>query len=89
VREEDDGYCELRLSDSFLGLYAQASDPTRKIGIDHFCFGMNGFEPEAIFERLERDIPDAAPSLEYDGQQVYVRDPDGVRVQFSDVKYKS
>lgn len=88
VRAEGEDYCEFRLSDSFLGLYAQASEPTRKIGIDHFCLGIDGFEPAAVFNSLKRDIPEAAPSLEYEGQQVYVRDPDDVRVQFSDLKYK-
>src|SRR5262249_14527457 len=36
---------------------------------------------------LEQSIPESHPTLEY-GDQVYVHDPDGVRVQLADVSYK-
>jgi hypothetical protein len=36
---------------------------------------------------LKAAVPEAKPTLEYENQ-VYVQDPDGVRVQFADVRYK-
>jgi hypothetical protein len=38
-------------------------------------------------DAIKRAMPEAKPSLEDQGQ-VYVQDPDGVRVQFADVNYK-
>jgi catechol 2,3-dioxygenase-like lactoylglutathione lyase family enzyme len=85
VRAEDPTFCELRLENSFLGLYAP--DAGQRFGFDHFCFGIEQYDPAAALARLKATVPDAQPTLE-PGNQVYVRDPDGVRVQFADVKYK-
>jgi len=85
VRAEDPTFCELRLENSFLGLYAP--DAGQRSGFDHFCFGIEQYDPAAALARLKAAVPDAQPTLE-NGNQVYVRDPDGVRVQFADVKYK-
>ena len=43
--------------------------------------------PSTALAKLKAAVPSAQPTLE-NGDQVYVRDPDGVRVQFADVKYK-
>lgn len=85
VRAEDATFCELRLENSFLGLYAP--DTGQRPGFDHFCFGIEQYDPAAALARLKQAVPNAQPTLE-NGDQVYVRDPDGVRVQFADVKYK-
>ena len=42
---------------------------------------------EAGNRALKAAVPNAKPTLESEGQ-VYVQDPDGVRVQFADVSYK-
>jgi catechol 2,3-dioxygenase-like lactoylglutathione lyase family enzyme len=85
VRAEDKTFCELRLQNSFLGLYSP--DPAERPGIDHFCFGIEHYDPRAALAKLKAAVPSAQPTLENE-DQVYVRDPDGVRVQFADVKYK-
>lgn len=85
VRDEGEDFCELRLDGGFLGIYAQ--DAGERSGFDHFCLGIENYEAKRVVHDLERLIPEAHPTLEY-GDQVYVRDPDGVRVQFSDVSYK-
>ncbi len=85
VRAEDPSFCELSLENSFLGLYA--ADPAQRAGIDHFCFGIEQYNPSTALAKLKAAVPSAQPTLE-NGDQVYVRDPDGVRVQFADVKYK-
>ena len=85
IRDEGRDFCELRLEGSFLGLYAVEAQ--QRAGFDHFCLGIENYDAKRIHGDLERVIPEAHPTLEY-GDQVYVRDPDGVRVQFADVSYK-
>jgi catechol 2,3-dioxygenase-like lactoylglutathione lyase family enzyme len=85
VRAEDKDFCEFRLEHGFLGLYAlEAGD---RAGYDHFCLGVDEFDAQRALAALKSAVPEAQPSLE-SGDQVYLRDPDGVRVQLADVKYK-
>jgi catechol 2,3-dioxygenase-like lactoylglutathione lyase family enzyme len=85
VRDEGKDFCELRLQGGFLGLYAP--DAGQRPGFDHFCFGIEAYDAKRVLNDLERAIPEAHPTLEY-GDQVYARDPDGVRLQFADASYK-
>jgi len=85
IRDEGKDFFELRLEGGFLGVYAL--DAGRRSGFDHFCFGIDDYDAKRVFGELQRAIPEAHPTLE-EGDQVYVRDPDGVRVQFADVNYK-
>ena len=85
VRAEDKDSCEFRLEHGFLGLYAV--EPGQRAGYDHFCFGVDAFDASRAFAVLEAAVPEAQPSLE-SGDQVFLRDPDGVRVQLADVTYK-
>ena len=85
LHDEGKDFFELRLEGSFLGVYA-AEAGTRP-GIDHFCFGVDHYEPGAALATLKSTVPSGQPTLENE-DQVYVRDPDGVRVQFADVSYK-
>ena len=67
------------------GLYAlEAGQHT---GYDHFCLGVDDFDAPRALAALKSAVPEAQPSLEF-GDQVCMRDPDGVRVQLADVKYK-
>jgi catechol 2,3-dioxygenase-like lactoylglutathione lyase family enzyme len=85
IRDEGKDFCELRLEGSFLGLYAPEAE--QRTGFDHFCFGIEKYDAKRVLGDLKRAIPEAHPTLEY-GDQVYVRDPNGVRVQLADVSYK-
>ena len=85
TRDEGKDFFELRLEGAFLGVYAP--DAGRRPGFDHVCFGIEDYDAKRVFGELQRAIPEAHPTLE-EGDQVYVRDPDGVRIQFADVKYK-
>jgi catechol 2,3-dioxygenase-like lactoylglutathione lyase family enzyme len=85
IQAEDKDFCEFRLESGFLGIYAP--DPGQQPGFNHFCFGIDGYDPQATVSALKRALPEAKPTLEDQGQ-VYVQDPDGVRVQFADVGYK-
>src|SRR5258708_39033744 len=85
IRDEGKDFCELRLQGGFLGIYA--IDAGQRPGFDHFCFGIEGYDAKRVLGDLTKAIPEAHPTLE-NGDQVYVRDPDGVRVQFADENYK-
>jgi catechol 2,3-dioxygenase-like lactoylglutathione lyase family enzyme len=82
IRDEGKDFCELRREGGFLGLYA--TEAGQRLGFDHFCFGIEAHDAKRVVGDLKRAIPEAHPTLEY-GDQVYVRDPDGVRVQFADL----
>jgi catechol 2,3-dioxygenase-like lactoylglutathione lyase family enzyme len=84
IRAEDKDFCEFRVQDGFLGLYAPEAG--QKPGFDHFCFGIEHYDPEGALAALKAAMPEAQPAME--GDQVYLRDPDGVRVQIADVNYK-
>jgi catechol 2,3-dioxygenase-like lactoylglutathione lyase family enzyme len=85
VRAEDKDSCEFRLEHGFLGLYALEAG--QRAGYDHFCFGVDAFDAPRALATLKSAMPEAQPSLE-SGDQVFLRDPDGVRVQLADVRYK-
>jgi catechol 2,3-dioxygenase-like lactoylglutathione lyase family enzyme len=85
VRAEDKDFCEFRLEHGFLGLYALEAG--QHAGYDHFCLGVDDFDAPRALAALKSAVPEAQPTLEF-GDQVYLRDPDGVRVQLADVKYK-
>src|SRR5512138_3095726 len=85
IQAEDQESCEFRLENSFLGIYAPS--PGQRFGFDHFCFGVERYDPQTGLDAIRRSMPEAKASLEAQGQ-VYVQDPDGVRVQLADVNYK-
>lgn len=86
IRDEGKDFCEFRFDGGFLGIYAP--EEGRRPGFDHFCFGIENYDAKRVLSRLQQAVPQAHPTLE-NADQVYVRDPDGVRVQFADVNYKS
>ena len=85
IQAEDKDSCEFRLEGGFLGVYA--AEAGQQPGFNHLCFGIDGYEPREALGALNAAVPEAKPTLENENQ-VYVQDPDGVRVQFADVRYK-
>ena len=86
IRAEDKDFCEFRLEGGFLGIYAP--DAGERPGFNHLCLGIDRYEPRATLSAIKAAMPDAKPTLESE-DQVYVQDPDGVRVQIADVGYKT
>jgi len=64
-----------------------ALEAGQRAGYDHFCFGVDAFDAQRAVSVLKSAMPEAQASLE-SGDQVFLRDPDGVRVQLADVTYK-
>jgi catechol 2,3-dioxygenase-like lactoylglutathione lyase family enzyme len=63
--------------------------PGHPPGIDRFCVGLDTYEAHATFAELRREFPQAVISLEgRKRDQVYIRDPDGARVQLCAADYK-
>ena len=85
IQAEDRESCEFRLENGFVGIYAP--DAGQRLGFNHFCFGIEKYDPATAVDAIQRAMPEAKPTLEDQGQ-VYVQDPDGVRVQFADITYK-
>jgi catechol 2,3-dioxygenase-like lactoylglutathione lyase family enzyme len=85
IRDEAKEFCEFKLDGGFLGLYSP--EAAQRPGFDHFCFGVEGYDAKRVHALLAEAVPDSHPTIENE-DQVYVRDPDGVRVQFADVAYK-
>ena len=84
VSRPGNGGINLGLRDGFLGLY-QLSNPG---SVNHFCLGVDNYDPERIAERLETagiqaSINTNPNSRTSGGDQLYFRDPDGTSVQLS------
>jgi len=75
----------LNAGTGFLGIYpAQAG----VAGIHHVCLGLEQFEPDAVLEKLADRGLEANIRLRGDTKELYFTDPDGVRVQLQDVRYR-
>src|SRR5512143_1836315 len=83
IQAEDKDFCEFRLESGFLGIYEP--DPGQQPGFNHFCFGIEKYDPQTTLNALKEAMPEANATLE-NKDQVYVQDPDGVRVQLADVR---
>ncbi len=70
----------------FLGIY-----PAGQAGsgsIHHFCLGMEDFDADATLQRLTERGVTGNIRMRGDTKELYFTDPDNVRVQLQDVKYK-
>ena len=66
--------------DAFLGI---AQQPGKRI--DHLCFGMDGYSPQQDLAKAKAAGLDATLDA---NDQLYVRDPDGFRVQIAARTYR-
>ena len=70
----------------FLGIYP--AGPTAQPQINHFCLGMKDFNPDGVLKQLKDRGLEANIRLRGDTKELYFTDPDGIRCQLQDVKYK-
>jgi catechol 2,3-dioxygenase-like lactoylglutathione lyase family enzyme len=85
VESMQTGGVNLAVGDAFLGIYQAGASAMPHI--NHFCFGLEAFDPGATVEALKRTGA-PAESRERDGvTQVYTADPDNLRVQLQDVSF--
>jgi len=84
IRKEEKSLCNFDLGQSFLCLYQkEGSAPA----INHFCMGVNSFHADTVLEKLKKEFPSSNPTME-NGTEIYLRDPDNIRVQLSAKDYK-
>jgi catechol 2,3-dioxygenase-like lactoylglutathione lyase family enzyme len=76
----------LRAGSSFLGLYPAAE--AARVEINHFCLGIEHFEAEAVKKKLAAQGLDASINQRGDTKELYFFDPNGIRVQVQDVRYR-
>jgi catechol 2,3-dioxygenase-like lactoylglutathione lyase family enzyme len=75
----------LQAGTSFLGIYPSRSPAG---SIHHFCLGMKNFEAETVLKQLTDRGLNASIRLRGDTKELYFEDPDSIRVQLQDIKYK-
>ena len=64
-----------------MGLLALINCGVNPVGVDHFCVSVEGYEPDAVSEKLKQN---GIPSQRlYQPNEVFVRDPDGILVQLA------
>jgi catechol 2,3-dioxygenase-like lactoylglutathione lyase family enzyme len=83
IDHAENGFCEYRLGNGFFGLYG---GPGMKQGLDHVAIGVERYDVKTTTEALKRAFPKA--KVDSGGDQVYITDPDGARIQFCAVDYK-
>ena len=71
----------------FLGIYPAPGGATAG-SINHVCFGLENFDADAALKKLTDRGIKANIRLRGDTKELYFTDPDGIRVQLQDVKYK-
>lgn len=73
-------WCNLPIGGGFLSL-----DASDHVAIDHFCIGIDGFDLQSTKQKLAAL---SIPTTVENDTQLYFRDPDGIRVQFSSPEYR-
>lgn len=87
VLTRQDPGVNLDCGQGFLGIYPLPASATSS-RIDHLCLGMRGFDADAVLKQLtERGIK-ANIRMRGETRELYFTDPDGIRVQLQDEKYK-
>jgi catechol 2,3-dioxygenase-like lactoylglutathione lyase family enzyme len=87
VLTRQDPGINLNCGAGFLGIYPLPANATAS-RIDHLCLGIENFDADAVLKQLtERGIK-ASIRLRGETKELYFTDPDGIRVQLQDVKYK-
>jgi catechol 2,3-dioxygenase-like lactoylglutathione lyase family enzyme len=85
VKSAQQGGVNLAVGDAFLGIYQGGQNAMPHI--NHFCFGLRGFDAARTVAALEAQGL-RAESRERDGvTQVYTADPDNLRIQLQDVSF--
>jgi catechol 2,3-dioxygenase-like lactoylglutathione lyase family enzyme len=71
----------------FFGIYPAQGGATTG-SINHLCFGLENFDADAVLKQLADRGVKGNIRLRGDTKELYFTDPDGIRVQLQDVRYK-
>jgi catechol 2,3-dioxygenase-like lactoylglutathione lyase family enzyme len=64
-----------------MGALAWGTTGVNPVGVDHFCVSVEGYEADAVTEKLKQN--GISSQRLYQADQVFVRDPDGILVQLA------
>jgi len=87
VLTRQDPGINLNCGTGFLGIYPLPANTTAS-RIDHLCLGMPDFDADAVLKQLTDRGIKASIRMRGETKELYFTDPDGIRVQLQDVKYK-
>ena len=70
----------------FIGLYP--TDGGEEPRIDHVCLGLDGFDADVVKRKLDAEGVEATINLRGDTKELYFTDPNGIRIQLQDTRYR-
>jgi hypothetical protein len=70
----------------FVGLYPAAAGEQSRI--DHVCLGLERFDAQSTHDKLVRLGIESVVRVRGDTNELYFADPDGIRIQLQDVRYR-
>lgn len=76
----------LAAGNGFLGIYP--SQQGAAASFNHICFGMRNFDADATLKQLKDRGLQANIRMRGETKELYFNDPDNLRIQLQDVKYK-
>jgi catechol 2,3-dioxygenase-like lactoylglutathione lyase family enzyme len=85
VKSKQTGGVNLAVGDQFLGIYQGGANAPAQI--NHFCFGLEKFDPDRTVAALGGSGVKAESRVRDGVAQVYCNDPDNLRVQLQDVSF--
>ena len=87
VLTRQDPGVNLNCGSGFLGIYPLPASATAS-RIDHLCLGMPNFDADAVLKALTDRGIKANIRMRGETKELYFTDPDGIRVQLQDTRYK-
>ena len=76
----------LAVGTSFIGLYP--ADSGIEPRIDHLCIGVDRFDADGVKRQLAAQGVEATIRLRGDTKELYFADPNGIRIQVQDIRYR-
>jgi catechol 2,3-dioxygenase-like lactoylglutathione lyase family enzyme len=86
VLSEQSPGINLQAGTGFIGIYPAA--PSTPASINHLCLGMKNFDADATLKQLKERGLQANIRMRGETKELYFNDPDNLRIQLQDVKYK-
>jgi catechol 2,3-dioxygenase-like lactoylglutathione lyase family enzyme len=76
----------LAVGTGFIGLYP--TDAGEQPRIDHVCLGLDEFDADVVKRKLDAEDVEAIIRLRGDTKELYFTDPNGIRIQVQDTRYR-